>query len=144
MYTVTTPHTTPQPFYGPFSGTTRVSRCLKRTSALNFMVQEEINTGRHNEHPAGCHSIWTNQCPPPPSPIFSMGRMPFLPPNQQCKAQKAKALKAKICTLLNYSKLEMWANAQRDGRPAEYRWRLLLNAAVWLTPTTRVPCSNAA
>ena len=23
----------------------------------------------------------------------------------------------------------MWANAQRDGRPAEYRWRLVLNAA---------------
>jgi len=22
----------------------------------------------------------------------------------------------------SYSKLEMWANAQRDGRPAEYRW----------------------
>ena len=38
----------------------------------------------------------------------------------------------------------MWANAQRDGRPAEYRWRPLLNAAVWLTPTTRVPCTNAA
>ena len=31
----------------------------------------------------------------------------------------------------------MWANAQRDGRPAEYRWRRLFNAAVWL-------CSNAA
>jgi len=31
----------------------------------------------------------------------------------------------------------MWANAQRDGRPAEYRWRRLFNAAVWLTPTTR-------
>ena len=40
--------------------------------------------------------------------------------------------------------LEMWANAQRDGRPAEYRWRPLFNAAVWLTPTTRVLCSNAA
>jgi len=38
----------------------------------------------------------------------------------------------------------MWANAQRDGRPAEYRWRPLFNAAVWLTPTTSVPCSNAA
>ena len=38
----------------------------------------------------------------------------------------------------------MWANAQRDGHPAEYRWRSLFNAAVWLTPTTRVPCSNAA
>jgi len=27
----------------------------------------------------------------------------------------------------------MWANAQRDGRPVEYRWRPLFNAAVWLT-----------
>ena len=45
---------------------------------------------------------------------------------------------------LNYSELEMWANAQRGGRPAECRWRPLFNAAVWLTPTTRVPCSNAA
>ena len=26
-------------------------------------------------------------------------------------------------------KLEMWANAQRDGRPAKYRWRRLFNAA---------------
>ena len=41
------------------------------------------------------------------------------------------------------TKLEMWANAQRDGRPVEYWWRRLFNAAVWLTPT-RVPCSNAA
>jgi len=38
----------------------------------------------------------------------------------------------------------MWANDQRDGRPAYYRWRPLFNAAVWLTPTTRMPCSNAA
>jgi len=38
----------------------------------------------------------------------------------------------------------MWDNAQRDGRHAEYRWRPLFNAAVWLTPTNRLPCSNAA
>jgi len=38
----------------------------------------------------------------------------------------------------------MWADAQRDGHPAEYRWCPLLNAADWLTPTARVPCSNAA
>jgi len=38
----------------------------------------------------------------------------------------------------------MWANAQRDGRPAEYRWRPLFDAAVWLMPTTRVSCSNAS
>jgi len=41
-------------------------------------------------------------------------------------------------------KLEMWADAQRDGRPAEYRWLPLFNADIWLTPTSRVPCSNAA
>ena len=29
----------------------------------------------------------------------------------------------------------MWANAQPDGRPAEYRWCPVLNAAVWLAPT---------
>jgi len=34
----------------------------------------------------------------------------------------------------------MWANARRDRCPAEYRLRPLFNAAVWLTPTTRVPC----
>jgi len=31
------------------------------------------------------------------------------------------------CSLI--IKLEMWANAQRDGRPAKYRWRPLFNAA---------------
>ena len=39
-------------------------------------------------------------------------------------------------------KLDMWANAQRHGRPVEYRWRPLFNK-VLLTPSTRVPCSNA-
>jgi len=38
----------------------------------------------------------------------------------------------------------MWAYAQRDGRPAEYRWLPLFNATVWLTPTSRVACSNDA
>jgi len=28
-----------------------------------------------------------------------------------------------------YIQLEMWANAQRDGRPAKYTWRPLFNAA---------------
>jgi len=30
---------------------------------------------------------------------------------------------------LNITQLEMWANAQPDGRPAKYRWRPLFNAA---------------
>jgi len=44
------------------------------------------------------------------------------------------------CRMLAYAKnnrTRMWANAQRDGRPAKHRWRLLFNAAVWLTPATR-------
>ena len=53
---------------------------------LDFMVQGKINRGRHTDHPAGRHSIWTNQCPPPPSPISFAGPMPFLPPNQQCQS----------------------------------------------------------
>jgi len=47
----------------------------------------------------------------------------------------------------------MWADAQRDGRPAEYRWRPLrklfnsiprTTPEVWLTPAAGVLCSNAA
>ena len=55
-----------------------------RRELLDFMVQGKINRGRHTNHPAGCHSIRTNQCPPlPSSPYFFTGRRRFLPPNQQ-------------------------------------------------------------
>ena len=37
---------------------------------LDFMVQGKINRGRHTDHPDGRHSIWTKQCPPPPSLSF--------------------------------------------------------------------------
>jgi len=57
-----------------------------RRELLDFMVQGVINRGRHTDHLAGRHSIQTNQCPPPPSPIFFTGRMSFLPPNQQCQS----------------------------------------------------------
>jgi len=33
-----------------------------------------------------------------------------------------------LTLLFGQIELEMWANAQRDGRPAEYRWRPLFNA----------------
>ena len=54
-----------------------------------------------------------------------------------------KAAENTMTNMRKQNQLEMWVNAQRDGRPAEYWWRPLLNEAVWLTPTTRVPCSNA-
>jgi len=34
-----------------------------------------------------------------------------------------------ISCLTKYKPTRMWANAQRDGRPAEYRWCRLFNAA---------------
>jgi len=37
--------------------------------------------------------------------------------------QQAKSLRKRNLIL------EMWANAQRDGRPAKHRWRPLFNAA---------------
>jgi len=37
-----------------------------------------------------------------------------------------------------------WANAQRDGRPAEYRWHPLFNAAKFGWRSLLVSCSNAA
>jgi len=46
--------------------------------------------------------------------------------------------------MLELKETRIWVNVQRDGRPAEYRWRPLFIAAVWLTSTTRVPGNNAA
>jgi len=40
-----------------------------RRELLDFMVQGKINKGRHTDHAAGRHSIRTNQCLPPPSPM---------------------------------------------------------------------------
>jgi len=37
---------------------------------LDIMVQGKINRGRHTDHPDGCHSIRTNQCPPSIPLIF--------------------------------------------------------------------------
>jgi len=57
---------------------------------LDFTVQGKINRGRHTDHPAGRHSIRTNQCLPPHSPPFFTDWMPFPPPNQQCQSTEGK------------------------------------------------------
>jgi len=46
-----------------------------RTELLDFMVQGKINRGRHTDHPAGRHSIRTNQCPPPPSRHINLWKL---------------------------------------------------------------------
>jgi len=34
-------------------------------------------------------------------------------------------------TAKEQNRTELWADAQHDGRPAEYRWRRLFNAATF-------------
>jgi len=45
----------------------------------------------------------------------------------RCKQMPQRARVLVIFELLTVTR--MWANAQRDGRPAEHRWRPLFNAA---------------
>jgi len=60
-----------------------------RRELLDFMVQGKINRGRHADHPAGRHSIRTNQCPPPSYPIFLQAGSPSCHPTNSVKALKA-------------------------------------------------------
>ena len=55
-------------------------------------VQGKINRGRHTDHPAGRHSIRTNQCPPPPSPNFLQAGCPSC--RSTTNTNSVKALKA--------------------------------------------------
>jgi len=70
------PHAHIQPYYDPFSRTTQVSRCQKKSSGL-YGARED-NRGRHVGHPAGRHSIRTNQQPTSIIAPF-LRQMPFLP-----------------------------------------------------------------
>jgi len=88
--------TTPQPFYGPGSGTTQVIRCEKRI--LDFMVQGKINRGRHTDHLAGRHSIRLTSANLHHPPYFFTGRMPFLPPNQQRQSTDSNTYQDSIRT----------------------------------------------
>jgi len=75
------PHThTPQPFYGHFPGPSGWAGA--RSKLLDFMVQGNIKRGRHTDNPAGCHSIQTNQCPPPSSPplFYRLDALPAAQP----------------------------------------------------------------
>ena len=60
----------PQPFYSPFSGTTRVSRCQKRTSGLGRLTEVNTPTIRLGATPSGLTSAHLHH-----PPIFT-GRMP--------------------------------------------------------------------
>jgi len=48
---------------------------------------------------------------------------------QTIRLQLLHAVGILVATAAKVKETRMWANAQRDGRPAEYRWRRLFNAA---------------
>jgi len=78
------------PFNGPFSGTTRVSRYQKGKNSLDFSVARDSAWQWHQlGHMQICISLQAGNHTSTP-PLLFTGRMPFLPPEQQCQSVPVK------------------------------------------------------
>jgi len=76
--------------YGTFHKLPIIAFPHSAAELLDFIMHGETNRGRHTDHPAGHHSIWTNQCPPAPSRhILLQARCPSCCPTNSVKALKA-------------------------------------------------------
>ena len=74
---------TTHPFNGPLSGTTRVNQYQKGETNLDFTEARDSEWQWHQlGHMQVCTSLQTSN---PPLSFFT-GRIPFLPPNQQCQS----------------------------------------------------------
>ena len=84
FYCMCTIHTHTHPIYGPFSGTTRVSRYQKGKTNLDFTEARDSEWQWHQlGHMQVRISLQTDNHASTPLLSFFTGRMPFLPPNQQ-------------------------------------------------------------
>jgi len=97
----------PQPFYGRFSGTTRVSWCQKNFWTLwckGRLTEADTLTIRLGDTPSGLTSAPLHY-----PPIFFMGQMPFLPPNQQCQSTVGgqTSLQRNVNTLIERKKKQL-------------------------------------
>ena len=94
---------TPQPFYSPFSGTTRVSRCQKRTlwcKGDRCRYTDHTATIRLGATPSRLTSAHLHNLP-----FFNMpDAMPFLLPNQQCQSIEGNSKSTTTNTDNNNSK----------------------------------------
>jgi len=78
-------HTHTHPFNGPVSGTTRVSRYQIGKTILDFTEARDSEWQWHQlGHMQVCTLLQTDNHASNPPLSFFTGRMPFLPPNQQC------------------------------------------------------------
>jgi len=75
-------HTHTHRLNGPLSRTTRVSRHQKSKTNLDF---PEARDSEWQWHQLGCVQVCTSLQTTPHHSVFT-GRMPFLPPNQQCQS----------------------------------------------------------
>ena len=74
-------------FNGPFSGTTQVSRYYKGKTNLDFTAARDSEWKWHQlGHMQICTSLQTDNHASTPRLSLFTGRMPFLPPNQQCQS----------------------------------------------------------
>jgi len=74
-------------FNGPFSGTTQVSRYQKGRTNLDFTEARDSEWQWHQlDHMQVCTLLQTDNHTSTPLLSFFAGRMPFLPPNQQCQS----------------------------------------------------------
>jgi len=120
------------------------------------MVWGKTNRGRHTDHPAGCHSIRTNQCPPPPSAIFY--RLDALPATQPIVSKHRRQIIDEIrgrkqkLTYSIYPRVSLrWWCSFLTLRVANARLSVLLDAnnslhsqlvfTHWLIPKGRVAAS---
>ena len=80
-------HTHTHTFNGPLSGTTQVSRYQKGKTNLDFTGARDSERQWHQlEHMQVCTSLQTDNHIGNSLLKFFTGRMPFLPPNQQCQS----------------------------------------------------------
>ena len=88
IMTNSTTHTHTHPFNGPLSGTTRVSQYQKGETNLDFTEARDSEWQWHQlGHMQVCTSLQTDNHTSTPPLSFFTGRMPFLPPNQQCQSK---------------------------------------------------------
>ena len=86
-FILTVSHTHTHTFNGPLSGTTQVSRYQKGKTNLDYTGARDSEWQWHQlGHMQVCTSLQADNHASTPPLVFFTGRMPFLPPNQQCQS----------------------------------------------------------
>ena len=94
------------PFNCPFPVTTQVSRYQKGKTNLDFTEARDSEWQWHHlGHMQVCTSLQTDNHASTP-PLFFTGRMPFLPPNQQCQSTEGQSNCCEFSCHLQHCKFE--------------------------------------